>query len=53
MLGDVPVSYCGRPESASPAAGSFKSHEREEQKFVAEALSTALQKKGARSKAPA
>lgn len=32
-------SYIGRPEAASPATGSTKSHEREEKMIVAEALS--------------
>ncbi len=32
------LRYIGRPESASPATGSFKIHEREEAEFVQEAF---------------
>jgi 2-oxoglutarate dehydrogenase E1 component len=30
--------YCGRPEAASPAGGSYKAHQEQEKRFVAEAF---------------
>lgn len=36
---DLPLVYCGRPESASPATGMFRIHEAEEKRFLEAALS--------------
>jgi 2-oxoglutarate dehydrogenase complex dehydrogenase (E1) component-like enzyme len=38
MLPDKVVHYVGRDESASPATGSFKLHQIEEQEMVTQAL---------------
>ncbi|MFB6285495.1 MAG: 2-oxoglutarate dehydrogenase E1 component [Candidatus Bipolaricaulia bacterium] len=35
---DRPVRYIGRPEAASPATGNFKTHKREEELLIDEAL---------------
>ncbi len=38
LPGDKQVRYVGRREAASPAAGSYQVHEREEAEFVGEAF---------------
>ncbi len=35
---DRPVRYIGRPEAASPATGNFKTHKREEERLIDEAV---------------
>jgi len=47
MLPDKLVHYVGRDESASPATGSFKLHQIEEQELVTQALGARPQTAGA------
>ena len=47
MLPDKVVHYVGRDESASPATGSFKLHQIEEQELVTQALGARPQTAGA------
>lgn len=41
---DVPLKYIGRPESASPATGSHKQHDKEQQAIINKVFSKSLAK---------